>query len=243
VRRVWAVLLLLALATAGCGPDRPASTPTGSSASLTVFAAASLRTTFTQLGARFEAAHPGTSVSFSFAGSADLVTQLQGGAPADVYASADATTMDKAVQDHLVLGDPVVFTSNRLEIVVPRGNPAGLSSLAALAAPGLQVVVCAPQVPCGAAARRVEAAAGVSLTPVSEESSGEADAGLVYVTDVRAAGDTVTGVVFPEARRAVNQYPIAVLGGSRHPDLARDFVSLVTAAEGQRVLKAAGFGG
>ena len=253
MRRVWAVLLvLLALAAASCGSNRPADGSAGSPEPLTVFAAASLKGPFTQLGATFEADHPGTAVALSFAGSADLVTQLQGGAPADVFASADTATMDKATRDQLVAGDPVVFTSNRLEIVVPPGNPDRISSLAGLAAAGLKVVVCAPQVPCGAAARRVQTAAGVALTPVSEESSvadvlnkvraGEADAGLVYVTDVKAAGDAVTGVAFPEAGRAVNQYPIAVLATSEHSALAREFVALVTGAEGQRVLTAAGFG-
>jgi molybdate transport system substrate-binding protein len=191
-------------------------------------------------------------VTFSFAGSSDLVTQLQGGAPADVFASADSSNMTKASNDGLVAGAPVTFATNTLEIVVPRGNPAQVSSFADLAKPGLKLVTCAAQVPCGAAAHRIETATGVALSPVSEESSvtdvlnkvqtGEADAGLVYVTDVRAAGDRVTGVPFGEAKRAVNRYPIAVLAASKHPDLAGEFVALVTGAQGRRVLSAAGFG-
>jgi molybdate transport system substrate-binding protein len=250
-RRVALVALALLLAASGCGGAEPGD-GVGAQQQLTVFAAASLRGTFSRLGASFEADHPGTAVTFSFAGSSDLVTQLQGGARADVLATADLTNMDKAVEDQLVLGERVVFASNILEIVVPRGNPAGISSFADLGRPGLQLVVCAPQVPCGAAARQVAAAARTTLTPVSEESAvtdvlnkvrtGEADAGLVYATDVKAAGGQIEGVPFPQARTVVNRYPIAVLSGSDRQDLAREFVALVTGPEGRRELGAAGFG-
>ncbi|MGI8458119.1 MAG: molybdate ABC transporter substrate-binding protein [Propionibacteriaceae bacterium] len=218
---------------------------------LTVFAAASLQSTFTELGAQFESAHPGTRVVFSFAGSADLVTQLQGGAPADVFASADTTIMDKAAGDDLLSGTPVDFASNTLEIAVPPDNPAGVASLADLTRSGVKVVLCAPVVPCGSAAQRVETAAAIDITPVSEESSvtdvlnkvstGEADAGLVYLTDVKNAGATVTGVRFPESSAAVNRYPIAILAASKHADLASQFVNLVTGTQGQQVLADAGF--
>jgi molybdate transport system substrate-binding protein len=242
---------------AGCGS---AAAPAGSSASsapptgtqtLTVFAAASLKGTFTTLGQQFEAAHPGTRVGFSFGGSADLVTQLQQGAPGDVFASADTKNMAKATADDLVRGTPVDFATNTLEIAVPPGNPAKITSFADLARPGVKVVVCAPEVPCGAAAQKVEAATKVELRPVSEENavtdvlgkvqSGEADAGLVYVTDVKGAAGKVGGVTFPEASSAVNTYPIAALAGSKNADLARQFVTLVTGPEGQQVLAAAGF--
>ncbi|GAA3574614.1 molybdate ABC transporter substrate-binding protein [Microlunatus spumicola] len=245
---------------AGCGGASSAPSAgtsdagTGSSAApqtLTVFAAASLKGTFTTLGTTFEAQHPGTTVTFSFAGSSDLVTQLQQGAPADVFASADAANMTKVVSDKLVAGSPVDFATNTLEIAVPPDNPAGVTSFADLSKPGVRLVVCAPQVPCGAAAAKIEKATATTLAPVSEENavtdvlgkveSGEADAGLVYVTDVRAAGDKVKGIPFDESEEAVNTYPIAALAGSRDADLAGQFVRLVTGAEGEQVLSAAGF--
>ena len=168
-----------------------------------------------------------------------------------MFASADTANMDKAVADDLVEGDPVNFASNTLEIAVPPDNPAGVTSLTDLAKPGTKVVVCAPQVPCGAAAQKVEKAAGVNIKPVSEEQTvtdvltkvetGEADAGLVYVTDVKAAGDKVKGITFPESSSAVNTYPIAALADSKNADLAKEFVDLVTGTEGQEVLADAGF--
>ena len=179
------------------------------------------------------------------------MAQLQQGAPADVFASADTRNMDKATADSLTAGRPVDFATNTLEIAVPPGNPGKVASLRDLARPGLKVVVCAPAVPCGAAATEVEAAAKVDLAPVSEEqsvtdvlgkvSTGEADAGLVYVTDVRGAGGAVQGVPFPESSSVVNTYPIAALKGSRNPALAAAFVQAVTGDAGQAVLAAAGF--
>lgn len=216
-----------------------------------VFAAASLKKSFTAIGEQFRTDNPGSEIEFSFAGSADLVTQLTQGAPADVFASADLRNMTKAADAGLLAGDPVNFASNTLTIAVAPGNPKKISSLKELAAPGVSVVVCAPAVPCGSATQKVEQAAEVRLSPVSEESSvadvlnkvvtGQADAGLVYVTDVLGAGDTVTGVAFPEAAGVVNTYPIAVLTQSAHADLARKFVDLVTGAAGRKILDAAGF--
>lgn len=257
------VVVVLAASTAACGSGAAqGGDPAGSSAAgssggrlsgtLTVFAAASLRKPFTQIGAQFEKAHPGTRVTFSFAGSSDLVAQLQQGAPADVFASADERNMSKATDDSLTAGAPADFATNTLEIAVPPGNPGKVTSLRDLARPGLKVVVCAPAVPCGAAAAKVASAAKVALKPVSEEqsvtdvlgkvSAGEADAGLVYVTDVRGAGGSVQGVPFPEASSAVNTYPIAALKGSRNPALAAAFVQAVTGEPGQSVLATAGFG-
>ncbi len=217
-----------------------------------MFAAASLKTTFTELGQQFESSHVGTKVTFSFAGSSDLVTQIQQGAPADVFASADTKNMDKATADNLAKGEPVNFASNTLEIAVPPDNPAKITTFADLAEDGVKVVICAPQVPCGSATQKVETATGVSLEPVSEESSvtdvlnkvtsGEADAGLVYKTDVESAGDKVLGVPFPESSEAVNVYPIAVLTASKDANLSQEFVDLVTGTEGQQVLTDAGFG-
>lgn len=250
-----AAAVLVATVTA-CGSGSSATSSDSSSgapvdATLTVYAASSLTATFTELAKTFEAAHPGVKVSFSFGGSSDLVAQIQQGAPADVFASADAANMDKAVSDELVEGDPVEFASNTLEIAVPPDNPAGVTSLQDLAETATKVVVCAPEVPCGAAAQTVEETAGVTIAPVSEEQavtdvltkveSGEADAGLVYVTDVQAAGEKVEGVTFPESSAAVNSYPIAELSDSQHADLAKDFVDLVTGKQGQSLLAAAGF--
>jgi molybdate transport system substrate-binding protein len=218
---------------------------------LTVYAASSLTGTFTELGKRFQAAHKGVKVTFNFGGSSDLVAQLLQGAPADVFASADTANMDKAVHAKLVAGKPVDFASNTLEIAVPPDNPAHVSSLRDLTRPGTKVVVCAPEVPCGAAAITAEKAAGVHVRPVSEEQAvadvltkvetGEADAGLVYVTDVEGAGAKVRGVPFPASKAAVNVYPIATLSGSRNASLARQFQRLVTGSTGQSVLAAAGF--
>jgi len=190
-------------------------------------------------------------VTFNFAGSSDLVTQLTAGAPADVFASADTNNMTKATTANLVSGTPGNFASNILAIVTAPGNPSGITGFADLAKPGLNVVVCAPQVPCGAAAQKVEANTGMTLTPVSEENSvtdvlgkvtsGQADAGLVYVTDAKNAGTKVTEVDFPEAAAVVNVYPIATLTAATQPELATKFVYLVTGPQGQQVLAAAGF--
>ena len=239
-----AVLLVAGLAT-GCGP------PHGADSTVVVFAASSLKNAFTAIGGRFTADNPGTGVEFVFAGSADLLAQLTEGAPADVFAPADTATMDRAVDAGLPVGSPIDFAVNTLTIVVAAGNPRNITSLADLARPGLAVVVCAAQVPCGAATQRAEEAAGVTLNPASEESqvsdvltkvtSGQADAGIVYRTDARAAGGTVTAVGFPESAGAVNTYPIAVLRQARDLDLAQRFTDLVTGESGRAILTAAGF--
>ncbi|HWV78524.1 MAG TPA: molybdate ABC transporter substrate-binding protein [Isoptericola sp.] len=242
------VAALAVMALAGCGASASGTGDAGTT-TLTVFAAASLKGSFEDLAAQFEAAHEGVDVQLSFAGSSDLVAQIQQGAPADVFASADTANMDKLVADDLV-GDPQDFATNTLEIAVPPGNPAGVETLADLASPGVKLVLCAPEVPCGAASVKVADAAGLDLRPVSEEQSvtdvlgkvtaGEADAGLVYVTDVAAAGDDVEGVELPESAEAVNTYPIAPVADSDRAELARQFVDLVLSSEGQQTL--AGFG-
>ena len=240
---------LLLMGAAACGAEDDPGTRTETT--LTVFAAASLTDTFTELGQQFEALHGGVTVTFNFAGSSDLVAQIQQGPPADVFASADTANMDKAITDDLVEGDPVDFASNTLQIAVPPDNPAGVESLQDLADSGTKVVLCAPEVPCGAAGTTIEETAGVDIQPVSEEASvtdvlnkvvtGEADAGLVYVTDVIGAGPDVHGITFPEAAAAVNVYPIAALTDSEKIDLAQEFVDLVTGDPGQTVLADAGF--
>jgi molybdate transport system substrate-binding protein len=244
----WLVGALSVLLIGGCGsPDKPAA----EDQKIMVFAAASLKKTFTDIGEQFKIENPGASVEFSFAGSSDLVTQLTQGAQADAFASADTKNMDKAAQAGLLAGDPVNFASNTLTIAVAPGNPKKVASFKDLTQQGLNVVVCAPPVPCGSATQKVEQATGVTLNPVSEESSvsdvlnkvttGQADAGLVYVTDAKGAGDKVAAVSFPEAADAVNTYPIATLKESKNPELARKFVDLVTGESGQKVLSAAGF--
>lgn len=271
MNRVLAVAISIGASTGmvavlgGCGSssDEGASSTSGSNAgsssassksesgTLTVFAAASLKKTFTELGKQFETAHPGVKVTFSFAGSSDLVTQLQQGAPADIFASADTKNMDKATNDKLVAGEPTLFASNTLQIAVPPKNPKGINSPADLTKPGLKVVICAPQVPCGSATEKVEKAANVTLKPASEESSvtdvlnkvtaGEADAGLIYRTDVAGADGKVDGVDFAQSSEAVNKYPIAALNSSKQADLAKQFIALVTGTAGQKVLADAGF--
>ncbi|MCS6589330.1 molybdate ABC transporter substrate-binding protein [Curtobacterium flaccumfaciens] len=238
---------------AGSGASAPAGSDTeGPTGSITVFAAASLQRSFTTLGKQFETANPGASIRFSFAGSSDLVTQIQNGAPADVFASADEANMAKLSSTDLASGSPRDFATNVLEIAVAPGNPKGITDLDDLTAPGVQLVTCAAPVPCGAATAEVESASGVDLEPVSEEQSvtdvlgkvesGQADAGLVYVTDVRGAGGKVDGVPFDESGKAVNTYPIGVLRESEDPALAQAFSEYVRSAAGQRVLADAGFG-
>lgn len=260
MRMSFALLGAVAIALTGCSASTATETPSASptattdalSGSITVFAAASLKGTFTELATAFEAEHPGTTVSLNFAGSADLVTQITEGAPADVFASADTKNMTKVTDGALSDGDPVNFATNVLEIAVPTDNPANISTFSDLAGPDVKLIICAPAVPCGAATVTVETASGVTLTPVSEENSvtdvlgkvtsGEADAGLVYVTDVKAAGDAVKGIEFDESSKAVNTYPIVTLKGSASPEVAAAFVDYITSTDGQKVLQAAGFG-
>ena len=243
-------LLVAGLAACG-GDDGDNGGGADDGSTLTVYAAASLTKTFEQIGAEFEKEHDGVTVEFSFGGSSDLVAQIQEGAPADVFASADTANMDKLTAEDLQATDPENFATNTLEIAVPPDNPAGVASFADLAKDGTNVVVCAPEVPCGAATVKVEEATGVDIQPVSEEqsvtdvlakvTSGEADAGLVYVTDVLAAGADVEGITFPESSEAVNTYPVVALKDAADADLARDFVDLVSSDTGQSILEAAGF--
>lgn len=256
---------MMASGLSGCAPVSSADGASGagsssggaggtprSSGTLTVFAAASLKETFTSLAGEFERRNPGTRVLLNFGGSSDLATQIIQGAPADVFASADTHTMGQVSDAALTRGHATGFATNILAIAVPPANPASVSSFRDLARQGVKVVVCASQVPCGAAAETAEKETGVALTPVSEEasvadvlgkvSSGEADAGLVYATDVKSARGKVSGIPFPEARKAVVTYPIAALENSRQQELAAAFISLVVSKDGQHTLQAAGFG-
>ena len=241
--------LVLAGAT-GCGAGE-AERAGGEDTTLTVYAAASLTATFEQIAQEFEADNEGVRVELSFAGSSDLVAQIQQGAPADVFASADEANMAKLTDDGLQGTTPVACASNTLQIAVPTGNPAGVTDLDDLAGPDVNLVVCAPEVPCGAATRTVAEAARVELAPGSEEQSvtdvlakvttGEADAGLVYVTDVIGAGDDVEGIAFPESSSAVNIYPVSTVADTPNPELAQEFIDFVLDESGQAVLRDAGF--
>ncbi|GAA2196338.1 molybdate ABC transporter substrate-binding protein [Sinomonas flava] len=246
------------VALTACGGMTGGSGASSSSVkgSVTVFAAASLKQSFTDIGKKFETANPGVEVTFNFAGSSDLAAQISQGAKADVFASADTRTMDKITGGGLADGDPRAFATNTLVIAVRPGNPAGITGLADLAKPGVKLVACAPQVPCGSAARTAEAAAdngaGITLRPVSEESNvtdvlgkviaGEADAGLVYITDVRGSGGKAEAVTFPEAASAVNTYPIVPLAESKNVEAARAFTAYVLGPDGRKALADAGFG-
>jgi molybdate transport system substrate-binding protein len=239
-----------ALVVAACGGDDSNSSggSSGSSNELKVFAAASLTAAFTKLGEDFTAANAGTKVTFNFAGSQALATQIQQAAPADVFASADIPNMDK-VKD--LVGTPQSFASNLLAIVVEKGNPKGIRSLQDLASSDLKVVLAAEEVPAGKYAKQILDQAGVSVTPVSQEdnvkavvnkvSLGEADAGIVYVTDVTAGGDKVEGVDIPEDQNVTATYPIATVKASKAQDKAQAFVDLVLSDQGQQVLKQYGF--
>lgn len=239
------VLAVLAPVLTACGGDEDDTT-------VTVYAAASLKATFEEMKAEFEEDHDGVTVELVLGGSSDLVSQLQNGADedVDVFASADEATMDKLAADELGQ-EPQLFATNTLEIVTPPDNPAGVSSLQDLTG-DLDLVLCAPEVPCGAAAQKLAESAGLTFDPASEEqsvadvlgkiTSGQGDAGLVYVTDVTAAGDEVNGVEFPESADVVNSYPIATIAGSDEQDLAAEFVELVLGETGQGILADAGFG-
>ncbi|MER6163482.1 molybdate ABC transporter substrate-binding protein [Streptomyces violaceorubidus] len=236
----------------GSGTDSAASpSPAKLSGQVTVFAAASLKESFTTLGETFEKRHPGTGVTFNFAGSDTLAAGIIGGAPADVFASASPKTMATVTDAGAAAGTPATFVRNQLEIATLPGNPDHVSSLKDLTGSGLKVVLCDRNVPCGAAAQKALDAAGLELTPVSYEQDvkaaltkielKEADAAVVYKTDVKAAGGKVTGVDFPESAEAVNDYPITLLKDAPNAVAARAFVELVKSAEGQRVLTEAGF--
>ncbi|MFI6995634.1 molybdate ABC transporter substrate-binding protein [Nonomuraea wenchangensis] len=257
----WAIALPVALALAGlsgCGSGEPAAAPAAGSSSaagggaeeVTVFAAASLTGTFTELGKTFEAAHPGTTVRFNFGSSATLAQQIVQGAPADVFAAASPATM-KTVTDASLAASPVTFVRNKLQIAVPKDNPAKVDELKDLTDAKVKVALCAEQVPCGAAAVKALDAAGLKVTPVTLEQDvkatltkvelGEVDAALVYRTDVIASAGKVTGIEFPEADQAINDYPIATLAKAPAGDLAGQFVDLVLSQQGKDVLTKAGF--
>lgn len=239
------------LALAGCGSKSTKTSSTTPSGTITVLAASSLTETFTQLGKEFETAHPGTHVVFSFGASSTLAQQITQGAPADVFASASPATMKQVTDAGDADGTPVTFVRNQLVIAVSPSNPKGITSLADLTKPGLKVVLCAPAVPCGAAAVTALAAGNVKLTPVSYEQDvksalskvelGEADAALVYRTDAKSSDGKVVGIEFPESAQAINSYPIVALKNSKNLVTARAFVTFIESAPALAELVAAGF--
>ncbi|GAA3450764.1 molybdate ABC transporter substrate-binding protein [Dactylosporangium matsuzakiense] len=264
-RTVLTALVVAALGLAGLGgcsddtssngANPPGVASSGAGAGVTgtinVFAAASLTEAFNKIGSAFEAANPGSKVTFNYAGSSALATQISQGAPADVFASAAPANMKTVTDAGGAAGEPATFGKNQLVIAVSPGNPKGIKGLADLARPGIKVALCAEQVPCGAAAKTVLSAAGVKLTPVTLEQDvkaalskltlGEVDAALVYRTDARSAARDVDDVEFPESAGAINTYPIVVLKNAPNAAGAKAFVAYVLSDKGRSVLTDIGF--
>lgn len=249
MKGVIAALSCVALLAAACSSGAGANTDTGGiSGKITVDAASSLTEAFGTLQRQFEQAHPGAHVSFDFGASSDLATQINNGQPVDVFAAASTTTMAAVPSAK----HPVDFATNKLEIATPPNNPAHISSLADLAKPGIKVAVCDPRVPCGDVAQTVFHNAHLTVHPAADETdvksvvaaveSGEVDAGMIYVSDVREAGNKVHGVPVPDHVNATTTYQIATLGGTGNAPAARAFVRLVLSAPGQAVLARDGFG-
>jgi len=248
-RRVAAVGVGL-LAISACGGDGSGGSDDAPSGTVTVLAAASLTESFEQIGADFEDERPDIDVEFSFAASSALAVQIQQGVPADVFASADASTMQEVADSDDVEVEPMTFARNRLAIAVERGNPRNIRGLDDLDEAGLVVVLCAQQAPCGKLADRVLADAGVPVAPASRARSvkaaltlvelGEADAAIVYVTDVEASGK-VDGVEIPDDQNMVATYPIALLAEASNVGAAGEFMQFVLSPRGQRVLRRFGF--
>ena len=264
-RLALTVVALAAAAVAGCSSSSSPSTPSGSTSSpaaaagsssagqtgtITVFAAASLKETFTELGKQFEAAHPGDTVKFSFGASSALATQINSGAPADVFASASPKNMNQVVTAGNA-SNPQDFAKNVMEVAVPPSNPAKVTSVNDLAKSSVKTALCQPQVPCGVVAAEVFKNAKITVKPVTLQPDvksvltqvelGNVDAGVVYVTDVQAAGAKVKGVTIPADVNASTLYPIAALTHSKESSIAQAFVAYVLSPAGEQVLKAAGF--
>ncbi|PXY30987.1 molybdate ABC transporter substrate-binding protein [Prauserella muralis] len=247
MKKVLALALAAVLTASACGTSSGEGERT-----LRVFAAASLTEVFGALEQRFEDDHPGVDVQLNLAGSSRLAQQINEGAPADVFAAADEASMGIVRQTGALTGDPMIFAYNRMTIAVQPGNPKNINYFTDLQRPDLTVVVCAPQVPCGAATQKLQQNTGVVLNPVSEEQDvkavlnkvamGEADAGMVYHSDVVSAAGKVEGIEFARSSGAINRYPIAVLAETGQPDLAGAFRDLVFSETGKAELRKAGFG-
>lgn len=242
--------LLAATACAGGDDARSTGTSTGTR-TLAVFAAASLTDAFAEMADAFGEANSGVTVELNLAASSTLREQILSGAPADVFASADISNMTQLLDAGLAEGAGD-FATNRLEIAVPAGNPAGIAGLADFANGDLLVGLCAEEVPCGQFGREALAKAGVTPSIDTNEpdvrslltkiEAGELDAGIVYRTDVLAASDSVDGIDIAPDHNVTATYPIASLTVSAHPEVADAFVAFVLADEGQRLLRAYGFG-
>ncbi len=261
-RLLTTALAVLGLVGASCGSDddagtadttaqAPTTTEAAVSGDVTVFAAASLTAAYTEIGEAFKTEHPDATVTFNFASSSDLVTQINEGSPADVYASADEANMTKLTDAGGNAGEPVVFATNSLQIIVEPGNPKAIAGVADLANPDIIYVTCAPEVPIGKYAQQVLDAAGVTVTPASLEENvkgivtkvtlGEADAGIVYTTDVIAAGAAAEGIDIPADINVVATYPVVVTKEAPNPDGAQAFVDFVVGEQGQKILASYGF--
>jgi molybdate transport system substrate-binding protein len=248
MRRLFVMLAALAVVIAAAQPVSAAQKPSGE---ITVFAGSSLTESFGAIAKQFEKKYPGVTVKFDFDSSANLAAQIQQGAPADVFASADEANLQKAVDSGDVTGKPVVFAKNRLEIAVEKGNPKKVKSLADLQKPGLVVVLCADQVPCGKYAAESLAKAGVSISPASKEenakatlskvSIGEADASIVYVTDVQASKGTTSGVKIADRDNVIATYPIGAVKESKNAAAAKAWVQFVKSKAAQTTLRKFGF--
>lgn len=249
-------MLLIALALGAAAVAPPASAASrpdrGPAGKITVSAAASLTEAFTRLAAGFERQHPRADITLNFGPSSALVTQIRGGAPTDVFASADLEHMEKLVKSGDVTTAPVLFARNRMAIATKPGNPERVKHVDDLEDVGI-VALCAPQVPCGSYATEVLARANVVIpesrvtraadpkATLGAVATGDADAAIVYATDVTAAGRTVAGVRIPDEQNVVAEYPIAPVASTDHPRLAKAFVAYVRSAIGQKTLERFGF--
>lgn len=254
-RHLATAVALLGLFASACSDDAGSSTNGSSegavSGDVVVFAASSLTEAFTEIGAAFTAEHPDANVTFNFGGSGDLATQIIEGAPADVFVSADDSNMTKLTDAGGNATEPLIVAKNTFEIIVERGNPRGVTGVADLDNPDLIVVLCADTVPCGKGALKVLENAGVTVTPKSLEekvkgvvtkvSAGEADAGIVFVTDVISAGDTAEGVEIPADINVISNYPIVVTKEAPNPEGAQAFLDFVASDVGRAILAKYGF--
>ena len=239
---ITALSLVSAASLVACGGASAGADITGE---VTVFAAASLQDAFQELATSFEAAHAGVHITFDFQGSQDLVASLDGGSPADILATANNSTMTDAANKGLV-GEQTEFATNVLTLIVPAGNPAGVTGINDGSLDKADLVVCAPEVPCGEATQKLAAELGVTLNPVSEEQkvtdvrgkveSGEAQAGIVYTTDAAKAGDKVEAIALPP-NSVINHYPIALTKSAANSQAAQAFIDYILSPEGQKVLQ------
>lgn len=244
------VLLAAAVVLTGCNSSAASKSATPKR-TVVVFAAASLKESFTAIAKQYEAKHAGVTVKLNFAGSDTLAASINAGAPVDVFAAASPKTLAIVTDAKHGKGEPATFARNQLEIAVAPGNPKHVAGLTDTAKAGTKLVLCAATVPCGAAAQKAYAAAGVQPKPVSFELDvksvlnkvelGEADAGLVYVSDVKTAGGKVDGIAFPESAKAIATYPIVGVDTGKDSADGKAFIAYVLSPAGQQVLTGNGF--